>query len=86
MGKASVALSLARWAAPGEFYGQAGLLDEMHQVIERMQRNFDTAEPCRVTSWLLELAGHFEAGLCEKIPDWWKHAVRPFFLRTVNTC
>ena len=53
-------LSLARYAALGEFYGQAGMLDEMYEVIERMQQNFDTAESYRVTSWLLELAGRID--------------------------
>jgi TolB-like protein/tetratricopeptide (TPR) repeat protein len=53
-------LSLARYAALGEFYGQAGMLDEMYEVMERMQQNFDTAESYRVTSWLLELAGRID--------------------------
>ncbi|MDH4019016.1 MAG: hypothetical protein OEU84_05390 [Xanthomonadales bacterium] len=53
-------LSLARYAALGEFYGQAGMLDEMYKVIERMQQNFDTAESYRVTSWFLELAGRID--------------------------
>lgn len=53
-------LSLARYAALGEFYGQAGMLDEMHGVIERMQQNFDTADSYRVTSWLMELAGRID--------------------------
>jgi tetratricopeptide (TPR) repeat protein len=53
-------LSLARYAALGEFYGQAGMLDDMHGVIERIQQNFDTAESCRVTGWLLELAGRID--------------------------
>jgi len=53
-------LALARYAALGEFYGQVGMLDEMHGVIERMQQNFDTAESYRVTSWLLELAGRID--------------------------
>jgi TolB-like protein/tetratricopeptide (TPR) repeat protein len=53
-------LSLSRYAALGEFYGQAGKLDEMYAVIERMQQNFDTAEAYRVTSWLLELAGRID--------------------------
>ena len=34
-----------------------GQLDDMHDVIERMQQNFDSAESYRVTSRLLELAG-----------------------------
>ncbi len=53
-------LSLARYAALGEFYGQAGRLDDMHAVIERMQQNFDTAGAYRVTSWLMELAGRID--------------------------
>jgi len=53
-------LSLARYAALGEFYGQAGRLDDMHEVIERMQQNFDTAEAYRVTGWLLELGGRID--------------------------
>jgi len=53
-------LSLARYAALGEFYGQAGMLDKMYEVMERMQQNFDTAESYRVTSWLLELAGRID--------------------------
>jgi TolB-like protein/tetratricopeptide (TPR) repeat protein len=53
-------LSLARYAALGEFYGQAGMLDEMYEVMERMQQNFDTAESYRVTSWLLELGGRID--------------------------
>ena len=53
-------LSLARYAALGEFYGQAGMLDDMHEVIERMQQNFDTADAYRVTSRLLELAGRID--------------------------
>lgn len=53
-------LSLARYAALGEFYGQTGRLDEMYAVIERMQQNFDTADAYRVTSWLLELAGRID--------------------------
>ncbi len=53
-------LSLSRYAALGEFYGQAGLLEDMYVVIERMQQNFDTADSYRVTSWLLELAGRID--------------------------
>ena len=53
-------LSLSRYAALGEFYGHAGLLDNMYEVIERMQQNFDTADAYRVTSWLLELAGRID--------------------------
>jgi TolB-like protein/tetratricopeptide (TPR) repeat protein len=53
-------LSLSRYAALGEFYGQAGRLDDMHEVIERTQQNFDTAESFRVTSRLLELAGRID--------------------------
>jgi TolB-like protein/Tfp pilus assembly protein PilF len=53
-------LSLARYAALGEFYGQAGMLDEMYEVVERMQQNFDTADSYRATSWLMELAGRID--------------------------
>jgi len=53
-------LSLTRYAALGEFYGHAGLLDNMYEVIERMQQNFDTADAYRVTSRLLELAGRID--------------------------
>jgi len=53
-------LSLARYAALGEFYGQAGRLDDMHEVINRMQQKFDTADAYRVTSRLLELAGRID--------------------------
>jgi TolB-like protein/thioredoxin-like negative regulator of GroEL len=53
-------LSLARYAALGEFYGQAGRLDDMYEVIEQMQQNFDTADAYRVTGWLLELAGRID--------------------------
>jgi tetratricopeptide (TPR) repeat protein len=53
-------LSLSRYAALGEFYGHAGRLDDMHEVIERMQQNFDTADAYRVTSRLLELAGRID--------------------------
>jgi len=53
-------LSLSRYAALGEFYGQAGMLDEMHKVIEQIQQNFDSAEAYRVTSWLLELDGRID--------------------------
>jgi TolB-like protein/tetratricopeptide (TPR) repeat protein len=53
-------LSLARYAALGEFYGQVGRLDEMYEVVERMQQKFDTADAYRVTSRLLELAGRID--------------------------
>jgi TolB-like protein/tetratricopeptide (TPR) repeat protein len=53
-------LSLARYAALGEFYGHAGMLEDMHAVIERLQQNFDTADTYRVISWLLELAGRID--------------------------
>ncbi len=53
-------LSLSRYAALGEFYGQAGRLDDMNEVIEQMQQNFDTAEAYRVTGRLLELAGRID--------------------------
>jgi TolB-like protein/tetratricopeptide (TPR) repeat protein len=53
-------LSLSRYAALGEFYGHAGMLDDMYGVIERIQQNFDTADAYRVTSWLLELAGRID--------------------------
>ena len=53
-------LSLSRYAALGEFYGQAGRLEEMREVIDRIQQNFDTADAYRVTSWLLELDGRID--------------------------
>jgi TolB-like protein/tetratricopeptide (TPR) repeat protein len=53
-------LSLSRYAALGEFYGHAGRLDDMYEVIERMQQNFDTADAYRVTGRLLELAGRID--------------------------
>jgi TolB-like protein/Tfp pilus assembly protein PilF len=53
-------LSLARYAALGEFYGQIGQLDKMFAVIERMQGNFDNADSYRLTGWLLELAGRID--------------------------
>jgi TolB-like protein/Tfp pilus assembly protein PilF len=53
-------LSLARYAALGEFYGQVGRHADMFRVIEEVQQNFDTADAYRLTSWLLELAGRLD--------------------------
>ena len=53
-------LSLSRYSALGNFYGHAGRLDDMYEVIERMQQNFDTADSYRATSWFMELAGRID--------------------------
>jgi tetratricopeptide (TPR) repeat protein len=53
-------LSLARYAALGEFYGQVGQHPKMLEVIEQVQENFDTAEAYSLTGWLLELDGRLD--------------------------
>jgi TolB-like protein/Tfp pilus assembly protein PilF len=53
-------LSLERYAALGEFYGQVGRLEDMYGIIERVQELFDTADAYRLTGWLLELAGRLD--------------------------
>ena len=53
-------LSLARYAALGEYYGQVGQHEKMLQIVEQVKQNFDTADAYRLIGWLLELDGRLD--------------------------
>jgi TolB-like protein/tetratricopeptide (TPR) repeat protein len=56
-------LSLARYAALGDYLGKEGLADEAIEVANRVQQLFDDANAYRLVAWLLELAGRVDQSI-----------------------
>ena len=56
-------LSLARYAALGDFLGKFGRAEEVPPVIERIQELFNDAESYRAIGWLKELIGEVDQAI-----------------------
>ncbi len=56
-------LSLARYAALGDYLGKDGYVDQVPPVIEDVQELFDSAESYRVIGWLYELIGELDRAI-----------------------
>lgn len=56
-------LSLARYAALGDYLGKDGYADQVPPIIEDIQELFDSAESYRVIGWLYELIGELDRAI-----------------------
>ena len=65
-------LSLARYAALGDFLGKYSQYDELPAVIQGIQELFDNAEAYRTIAWLKELSGEIDQAIAWTIRarDW----------------
>jgi TolB-like protein/Flp pilus assembly protein TadD len=56
-------LSLARYAALGDYLGKDGYWDEVRPIIDDIRKRFDSAESYRVIGWLCELLGEVDLAI-----------------------